>query len=74
MITIDATVLTLDLFHLSGIGQFETRTTQVLALAPGTYRFGTLFGSSFDFLVTETGTVDYDPSSQSILNCRVQFF
>jgi hypothetical protein len=61
MITIDATALTLDLFHLSGIGQFETRVPQVLALAPGTYRFGTLFGPTFEFSVTAAGTVDFAP-------------
>jgi hypothetical protein len=61
MTTIDATALTLDVFSLSGIGQFGTSTPRSLALAPGNYRFGTLFGPGFEFLVTGTGTVDYDP-------------
>jgi hypothetical protein len=61
MITIDATALTLDSFYLSGIGQFETQTPQALTLAPGAYQLGTLFGPSFDFLVTGAGTVDYAP-------------
>jgi len=47
MITIDATALTLDVFTVSGFGQFPPRTPKALSLAPGTYRFGTLFGPTF---------------------------
>ncbi|HEU4387745.1 MAG TPA: hypothetical protein VFV34_08110 [Blastocatellia bacterium] len=60
MITIDATPLTLDLFTITGIVQFETRSTHMLTLAPGSYRFGTLFGPTFEFSVTPAGTVAFD--------------
>ena len=62
MITIDATALTFDAFRIPGVGQFSTCTPQLLDLAPGRYRFGTLYGAEFKFLVTEAGTVDYDSS------------
>lgn len=82
MITIDATALTLDLFNLSGIGQFQTRTPQVLTLATGAYRFGTLFSPGFEFSVMADGSVDYDPeltflsgagtANLKVIGCRIQ--
>ena len=64
-IEFDATSLTLDQFSLfdagRGLGRFfPTTSVQPLRLIPGRYRFGTLFGATFEFTVGTDCTVVYD--------------
>lgn len=66
-IHIDATALTLDHFSLSEIdsGMGETLPTAMVHsvnLLPGKYKFGTLFGPTFLFLLTAEGNVAFDPA------------
>jgi hypothetical protein len=47
----------------SGLTEFfPTGTVKTLTLIPGDYQLGTLFGPTFVFSVTGTGTVDHDSS------------
>jgi hypothetical protein len=73
-IKIDATRLVYRYFIIPGVttAWTDSRTVQLLNLAPGTYSFqiGSGYYCDFTFRVTPTGTIDFDPTYNGFLSGR----
>jgi hypothetical protein len=67
-VTIDATATTHTGIRVAGVpGWKDPHHVQTVRLLPGNHRIGTLDGRTYDFVVTDNGLIDYDPSLDTVL-------